>query len=36
MGESREGDKDRKGIKTRKKEGEELRYEGNHSLLNFK
>jgi hypothetical protein len=34
MGEKREGDKD-KGIKERKKEGEGLRYERNHSWLIF-
>jgi hypothetical protein len=35
MGDRREGDKGRKGIKEMKKEGEGLRYERNHSPLNF-
>jgi hypothetical protein len=35
MGKSREGDKGTKGIKERQKRSEGLRYERNHSPLNF-
>jgi hypothetical protein len=36
MEERREGSKGKTEIKERNSDGEELRYEGNHSPLNFK